>query len=104
MIMPEPHLDEVKNTLGRMLMVGFHGPEPDRHLGRMIDDCGVGGVILFRRNIEDRDQLRKLTGEIQEIFDVSRNTAYRYLEELEKEGKISQIKKFGRDVHYRLLK
>ena len=65
--MPEPHLDEVKNKLGRMLMVGFHGLEPDRHLRRMIEDFGVGGVILFRRNIESPDQLKELTGEIQEI-------------------------------------
>ena len=65
--MSASHSDKIQDNLGRLLMVGFHGPEPDRHLGRMIDDFGVGGVILFRRNIEDQDQLRKLTGEIQEI-------------------------------------
>ncbi|MFO7807689.1 MAG: DeoR family transcriptional regulator [Candidatus Moraniibacteriota bacterium] len=44
------------------------------------------------------------TGEVSDMFDVSRNTAYRYLSELEKEGKIKQTKKFGRRVRYILAK
>src|SRR6056297_1430098 len=44
------------------------------------------------------------TGEVADMFEVSRNTAYRYLEELEKEGKLKQVKKFGRGVRYRLSK
>lgn len=65
--MPEPNSDKIQEKLGPLLMVGFHGLEPDRHLRRMVEDFGVGGVILFRRNIEGPDQLRKLTREIQEI-------------------------------------
>lgn len=42
------------------------------------------------------------TGEVQEMFDVSRSTAYRYLSELEKEGRVKQTKKFGRKVRYML--
>ena len=65
--MPDANSGKIEEKLGRLLMVGFHGLKPDRHLRRMIEDLRVGGVILFRRNIEGPDQLRKLTGEIQEI-------------------------------------
>jgi predicted HTH transcriptional regulator len=44
------------------------------------------------------------TGEVSDMLDVSRNTAYRYLEELEKENRVEQIQESGRAVRYRLLK
>jgi beta-N-acetylhexosaminidase len=47
----------------RLLMVGFDGLELPGHVGRWIDD-GLGGVILFRRNIESLEQLVALNGEI----------------------------------------
>ena len=42
------------------------------------------------------------TKEVAELFEVSRATAFRYLEELEKEGKIEQMGAFGREVKYRV--
>ena len=42
------------------------------------------------------------TKEVAELFEVSRATAFRYLEELEKEGKIEQMGVFGREVKYRV--
>ena len=41
------------------------------------------------------------TKEVAELFEVSRATAFRYLEELEKEGKIEQMGAFGKEVKYR---
>lgn len=43
------------------------------------------------------------TGDVQEMFNVSRSTAYRYLSELEEEGKIEQTKEYGRKVRYTLV-
>lgn len=40
------------------------------------------------------------TGEVSDMLDVSRNTAYRYLEELEKENRVEQTQKSGRAVRY----
>lgn len=40
------------------------------------------------------------TNEVADILEVSRATAFRYLEELEKEGKIKQIGTFGKNVKY----
>ena len=40
-------------------------------------------------------------GEVADLFDVSRYTAFRYLEELQKDGKIEQVGTFGRSVKYK---
>ncbi|MDZ7611677.1 MAG: winged helix-turn-helix domain-containing protein [Candidatus Moranbacteria bacterium] len=42
--------------------------------------------------------------EVADMLDVSSRTALRYLSELEKEGKIKQVEKFGRNVRYELRK
>lgn len=55
------------DSLGSLVMVGFKGTEPDRHLNRMIREYKVGGVILFRRNVVDADQVKKLTRQIRKI-------------------------------------
>jgi predicted HTH transcriptional regulator len=44
------------------------------------------------------------TGEVSDMLDVSRNTAYRYLEELEEENRIEQTQESGRAVRYRISK
>jgi beta-N-acetylhexosaminidase len=50
-----------------VLMVGFHGTEPDEHIESMIRDAGVGGVILFRRNLHTPAQVRELTAALQAL-------------------------------------
>ena len=47
----------------RTLMIGFDGTSLPEHVGSWIDQ-GLGGVILFRRNIESLEQLIALNGEI----------------------------------------
>ncbi|MBS3787473.1 glycoside hydrolase family 3 protein [Candidatus Bipolaricaulota bacterium] len=58
---------EIIEKTGRLLMVGFHGTEPDDHLRKMIEEFRVGGVILFRRNVVNAGQVADLTEEIQDI-------------------------------------
>jgi predicted HTH transcriptional regulator len=40
-------------------------------------------------------------GQASSLLDVSRYTAFRYLEELQRQGKIEQVGAFGRAVEYR---
>jgi beta-N-acetylhexosaminidase len=47
----------------RLLMIGFDGTTLPDYVGERIDD-GLGGVILFGRNIETLDQLIALNGAI----------------------------------------
>ncbi len=42
------------------------------------------------------------TNQATDLLDVSRATTFRYLEELEKEGKIEQVGIFGRNVEYKI--
>lgn len=53
--------------LGQLLMVGFNGLEPDAHIEAMIREERIGGVILFRRNLESPAQVAALTARLQEI-------------------------------------
>jgi ribosomal protein S25 len=58
-----------------------------------------------RRILEELEGRRKIrANEVADIFTISRTTAFRYLEELEQEGKIEQIGVFGPNVHYRVKK
>lgn len=53
------------------------------------------------RELGEKKKVR--AGEVADLFEVSEMTAFRYLEELEQEGKIRQIGKTGRSVHYELV-
>lgn len=77
----------------------------------------ASGLAGFNRQIQEikeekkRRILKELEGrgkiranEVADIFTISRTTAFRYLEELEQEGKIEQIGAFGPNVHYQLKK
>ena len=50
---------------GQRLMVGFDGVEMNADLKWLIRDLNVGGLILFSRNIESPDQVRRLCREAQ---------------------------------------
>lgn len=50
---------------GIHLLVGFQGTEADSELKAIIKDFQVGGLVLFRRNIETRRQLLSLVNEVQ---------------------------------------
>lgn len=65
--------DEMIERAGELLMVGFQGTEPDDHIRRMIEEFRVGGVILFRRNVVNAEQVAGLTEEIQRI---AKNAGY----------------------------
>ncbi len=57
----------LKQAAGQILTVGFEGKKlPVPLMGALLKG-DVGGVILFRRNIEDADQLRALTTSIRDL-------------------------------------
>jgi predicted HTH transcriptional regulator len=75
----------------------------------------VSGFEDFNRQQEEIKEARKQkilgelakrskikTNQVADFLEVSRATAFRYLEELEKEGKIEQIGAYGRNVEYKL--
>ena len=50
----------LEQKVAQLLMVGFGGLVPDAEARRLVADQGVGGVCLFKRNIESAAQVKKL--------------------------------------------
>ncbi|OJJ51538.1 hypothetical protein ASPZODRAFT_57113 [Penicilliopsis zonata CBS 506.65] len=57
---------DLKKQVGQLFAVGFHGLTPSVEIKTLIREYGVGGVILFRRNIRDAEQLQALTLALQQ--------------------------------------
>lgn len=60
-------LDE---KIGQMLIVGFEHKNLDEHIKNMIIEYHVGGINLLGRNVKDKDQVKKLTTDLQKIADI----------------------------------
>lgn len=55
----------LEEKIGQMLMVGFEGLELDEQIIKMIEEDYLGGVILFKRNINDAPQLLNLINDLK---------------------------------------
>ena len=75
--------------------------EEDSNLGDFNDKRQTK---VEKRKEEIMERMKKdgetQVGQVMNMFQVSRTTAYRYLEELEKEDRIEQAGKAGRSVRY----
>ena len=56
---------DLKERVGQLLMVGIDGLTPSKETLTLIKKYKVGGIILFKRNINSLPQLVKLTHELQ---------------------------------------
>ncbi|MFO7984841.1 MAG: beta-N-acetylhexosaminidase [Desulfatiglandaceae bacterium] len=59
-------LSELTHTIGRLFMAGMPGPTLDHNTKSLIRDQGLGGIILFSRNIEGPVQLAALCRDLQQ--------------------------------------
>ncbi|MBD3286744.1 hypothetical protein GF359_09050 [candidate division WOR-3 bacterium] len=57
----------VEDKVGQLFMIGFNEKEVSPFFRSWIVDRKVGGVILFRKNIESETQLVRLTSEMQNL-------------------------------------
>ena len=72
----------------KSLLINKQPEEKRKHLGKILE------VLEAQSQITNN--------EVEKICGVSNATAERYLDELEKEGKIKQVGKTGRDVFYEI--
>lgn len=69
---PEERADAIlsrmtlSEKIGQMVMIGVHGTELDADSRFMLSEYAVGGVILFDRNLETAEGVRRFTKELQE--------------------------------------
>jgi len=62
---------DLKDLIGQMVWMGFHGTEPSEEVERLICDHRVGGVVLFSRNVRTPKQVRELTDSLRELAERS---------------------------------
>ncbi len=82
----------------------------DRMPGIFVQNVKRGREALFKRTEKRKEKImervcaqgRITNDEVEELLLVSNNTALKYLNELEKEGKLEQKGATGRGVHYTL--
>ena len=58
----------IKQLLGQKLEYGFHGTALTEEFKDLIREYKIGNVILFRRNVESAEQVRRLCGEIRDFI------------------------------------
>ena len=58
----------VRQMLGQKLIFGFHGTALSKEFKSLIREYQIGNVILFLRNVESADQLRRLCAELQSLI------------------------------------
>ncbi len=58
---------KIKHKVGQLFMIGFQGPRLSPEIIQLIKEYNVGGVILFRRNVQDPSQLYDLCQELQSL-------------------------------------
>ncbi|GAB1203427.1 hypothetical protein APSETT445_002062 [Aspergillus pseudonomiae] len=57
---------DLRKKVGQLFAVGFHGLTPSPEIKTLIHEYGLGGIVLFKRNISDAAQLQTLTHSLQE--------------------------------------
>jgi beta-N-acetylhexosaminidase len=53
--------------IGQLLIVGFESKYLDDNVQKMIKEYHIGGINLLKRNVQDRNQIRQLTTDLQKI-------------------------------------
>lgn len=58
---------DIEKHIGGLIMAGFEGKDLPASTIELISKYKIGGVILYKRNIESKNQLRALVGRIKEV-------------------------------------
>jgi beta-N-acetylhexosaminidase len=58
---------ELKEKIGQLFMCGFDGLEPTDGIMNLIKEYGIGGLIYFRRNVRDANQVAELSDKLQQV-------------------------------------
>ena len=62
-------IDSIREALGQLFLVGFDGTELSRDLRDLFRHYRPGGVVLFKRNLSDPDQIHRLSRDLQQPAD-----------------------------------
>ena len=59
-------INKLKRQVGQLFVIGYQGQEPSDDFLRFVEEWGIGGVIVFARNLENPEQLPTQLHKIQE--------------------------------------
>jgi beta-N-acetylhexosaminidase len=57
----------LRQKIGQMVMVGFNGKEPSLDVEELLRSSQVGGIIYFRRNLQEPSQVRRMSQRLQQM-------------------------------------
>lgn len=57
----------LREKIGQMVVCGFNGTEPSEEIMLLIKTYHIGGIIYFRRNLKDVEQVCRLSAELRKI-------------------------------------
>ena len=57
----------VRDMVGQMFVISVGGTEPDYYIEKMVRQRDIGGVILFGYNMKSEEQVKSLTGSLQDL-------------------------------------
>jgi len=68
--MPNNHLLELplEQQVGQFFLIGLPGTEVDEETRKLIEEVKPGGIIIFGRNVESAEQLRKLLDDTRKLI------------------------------------
>ena len=84
-----------EQKVGQMFMIGFWGTEPDYYITKLINERNLGGVILFSYNIKDRDQVKTLIVNLQELSNQTEPAIPLFIAADQEGGVVSRVKVDG---------
>ena len=61
------NLSKLKQKIGQRLIIGFDGTEIPQEVIRLDEEWGLGGFILFKRNLQEIDQIFDLNESLQHL-------------------------------------
>lgn len=79
----------VEEKIGQMVIVGLDGYDNNNNSQKMIEEYHVGGFILFKRNIQDSQQLLRLINSLKETNAVNKVPLFFSIDE--EGGKVSRM-------------
>lgn len=77
-------MERLKIMIGQHFVCGFAGTTLSEEFRRLIKEYKIGNVVLFRHNVENKEQLARLCEEIQEL--VKKETGYPAFITIDQEG------------------
>jgi beta-N-acetylhexosaminidase len=68
--MPNNHLLELpfEQQIGQFFLIGLPGTEVDEDTRKLVEEIKPGGIIIFGRNVESAEQLRKLVDDARRLI------------------------------------